>query len=115
MQDQQNLDVVNQIYAAFGRGDMPALVALLDPHVTWVTPGPADLPTAGSRRGPDQVLDFFRTLMGMMEIIRFTPTDLLAKDDTVVVLGEEEGRMKATGRTLLNRWVHVFRLRDGKV
>jgi ketosteroid isomerase-like protein len=31
MSEQQNLDIVRDAYAAFGRGDLDALVALLHP------------------------------------------------------------------------------------
>src|SRR5687768_1213752 len=51
MSEQENVDVVKQGYEAFGRGDIPGLLMQLDANVTWVTPGPSELPTAGDRRG----------------------------------------------------------------
>lgn len=45
--DRSNLEVVQELYAAFGRGDMPAMLALLDPNVQWDYPGTADVPWAG--------------------------------------------------------------------
>ena len=115
MGNEQNLAVVNQIYAAFGRGDLPGMLALLDSDVSWVTPGPSDLPTGGRRTGHAEVMEFFGTLVGLMDIVRFTPEELFANGDKVVVLGDEEARVKATGETVRNRWVHVFTLRDGRV
>ena len=58
MSEQQNVGVVQQVYGAFGRGDLDGLIALLDPQVSWRTPGPPDLPTAGMRHGVDAVRDF---------------------------------------------------------
>ena len=115
MGNEQNLAVVHQIYAAFGRGDLPGMLALLDSEVSWVTPGPSDLPTGGRRTGHAEVMEFFATLVGLLDIVRFTPEDLFASGEKVVVLGDEEARVKATGQTVRNRWVQVFTLRDGKV
>ena len=46
MSEQENLEVVRKGYEAFGRGDIPGLLSLLDPQISWVTPGPKDLPIA---------------------------------------------------------------------
>ena len=51
MAEEQNIGVVQRGYEAFGRGDIESLLALLDETFTWSTPGPADLPIAGNRRG----------------------------------------------------------------
>lgn len=115
MAEQQNVDIVQQAYAAFGRGDIPGLLSLLDTDVPWVTPGPSDLPTAGRRRGHAGVGEFFTTLVSMADIRRFEPQDFIAQGDKVVVLGEETAVLKATGATVENRWVHIFTVRGGKV
>jgi ketosteroid isomerase-like protein len=115
MSEQQNLDLVRKGYEAFGRGDIPGLLALLDEQISWVTPGPADLPTAGTRRGHQAVQEFFQTLQNMGDILRFEPKEFLAQGDRVVVLGDDDTRVKATGNTVTFRWVHVFTVRNGKV
>jgi ketosteroid isomerase-like protein len=55
MSEQQNVEVAQQAYAAFGRGDLEGILALLDPQVAWRTPGPPDLPSAGLRHGVNAV------------------------------------------------------------
>lgn len=115
MSEQRNIGIVQQAYAAFGRGDIEGLVALLDPQVSWRTPGPPDLPTAGTRRGADAVREFFGILLNTFEITNFEPSHFLAQDDKVVVLGTSLERVKATGTALDFRWVHVFTIRDGKI
>ena len=47
MSEQDNRALVQRGYDAFGRGDIEALLVLLDDNVEWITPGPSDLPTAG--------------------------------------------------------------------
>lgn len=115
MSEQQNVSLVQQAYAAFGRGDLDGLIALLDPQVSWLTPGPPDLPTAGMRRGAAAVRDFFGILLNTFEITKFEPSDFLAQGDKVVVLGTSLERVKATGRSVDFRWVHVFTVRNGRI
>ena len=97
MDRQQNLELVQRGYEAFGRGDLDGLLALLDESVEWRSPGPADLPTAGTRRGKQQVAEFFRALGEMLDMQRFEPQTFLADGDRVIVLGDDTARIKATG------------------
>ena len=115
MSEQQNVEVVQQAYAAFGRGDLEGILALLDPQVAWRTPGPPDLPSAGMRRGVNAVREFFGKLLNTFEITNFEPTDFLAQGDKVVVLGTSLERVRATGTAIEFRWVHVFTIRNGRI
>jgi ketosteroid isomerase-like protein len=36
-----NMERVQQMYAAFGRGDVPAILNALAPDATWTVQGPA--------------------------------------------------------------------------
>jgi uncharacterized protein len=115
MSEQQNLDVVRNLYAAFGRGDLEAILAPLDPQVSWRTPGVPDLPTAGLRQGIPAVREFFGLLLNTFDIADFHPRDFLAAGDKVVVLGTSREGPKGSGRLVDFRWVHVFTFRNGKV
>lgn len=111
----QNVQLVRQAYDAFGRGDIPGLLALLDDKIEWLTPGPADLPTAGARRGHAAVAEFFQTLSAVIEMQQFAPKDFIAQGDRVVVVGEDVARVKATGKSLEFQWTHVFTVRNGRI
>jgi ketosteroid isomerase-like protein len=113
--EQQNLDVVRGVYAAFGRGDLEGILAPLDPQVSWRTPGPPDLPTAGLRQGVSAVREFFGLLLNTFDIADFQPHDFLAAGDKVVVLGTSREGPKGSGRLVDFRWVHVFTFRGGKI
>jgi ketosteroid isomerase-like protein len=58
-----NIDTVKQIYAAFGRGDIAAIVEKLDPDIEWdveiPTPG---VPWLQPRHGAASVPAFFESL-----------------------------------------------------
>lgn len=115
MGEQQNLDVVRGMYAAFGRGDLEGILAALDPQVSWRTPGAPDLPTAGVRQGVSAVREFFGLLLNSFDIADFHPQDFLAAGDKVVVLGTSREGPKGSGRLVDFRWVHVFTFRNGRV
>jgi ketosteroid isomerase-like protein len=110
----QNLDVVRSTYAAFGRGDIQALLDTLDPNVEWITPGPDDLPSAGTRRGREAVGEFFTTIGGLFEFLAFEPQTFIADGEHVVVLGRDRVKVKATGEVIEEAWAHHMTLRNGK-
>lgn len=115
MSEHENLEVVRSVYAAFGRGDLEGILARLDPQVSWRTPGPPDLPTAGLRRGVAEVREFFGLLLKTFDIQEFRPAEFLTQGDKVVVLGTSREGPKGTGRMVNFRWVHVFTIRNGKI
>ena len=115
MSEQQNLDVVRRRQRAFSRGDLDGLLSLFDENIEWTSPGPVELPIAGTRKGKQQVAQFFAALDQLLEMQRFEPRTFLADGDRVVVLGDDTARVKATGKTLDGAWAHVFTLKDGKV
>jgi ketosteroid isomerase-like protein len=63
MSEQQNVQLVQQAYDAFRRGDSSAVLKTLSEDVEWLIPGPEHIIRfAGRRRGPQQVGEFFRSL-----------------------------------------------------
>src|SRR3954451_23393565 len=100
MANQDNTQLVQEAYATFGRGDIPALLDMMTEDIVWVSPGPRDvLPTAGERRGHDQVAQFFSTLNDTEEIQRFEPQEFIAQDDKVVALVKYGARMRVADRS----------------
>ena len=111
----QNVDVVQQGYEAFGRGDIPAVLELLTDDVEWTEQGPSVIPFAGTFRGREGIAEFFTLLDETLEFEQFEPRKFVGQDDTVVVVGYERGLVKPTGRTFEQEWAHVYTLRDGKI
>lgn len=109
---QQNVDIVRSAYDAFGRGDIPAIIALLDEDVAWNSP--ATLPWGGNERGPDGALAFFGRLGGAVEELTPEIRHVLDAGDHVVVTGIHRGRAKG-GSDFEAEWAMVWELRDGKV
>jgi ketosteroid isomerase-like protein len=57
MSDRINL--IKDIYAAFGRGDIFTILASLTDDVSWEFEAPAELSWSGIRRGPREAAGFF--------------------------------------------------------
>ena len=117
MADRDNVQVVRDAYAAFQRGDITALLALVADNVEWHAIKGAEgvAPHAGARRGKAAVADFFAQLGASTEFTRFEPREFIAQGDQVVAIGEYAARVKSTGRSVASDWAMVFTVRDGKV
>ena len=100
MNEDANIQVVRQLYDAFGQGDIDTTLQAVADDVEWHQPGPPDvLPWAGTRHGRAQVAQFFTAVGQSLEFFQFTPREFLAHEDTVVVFGYEQAQAKPTSRT----------------
>jgi hypothetical protein len=115
MAEQDNVQVVKDAYAAFARGDIPAVVNACAPEVEWIIPGGSGIPVAGTFRSRKGVADFFRALGENQTARQFEPREFIAQGDKVVVLGHYRWTVKPTGKPYESDWVHVFAIRNGSV
>lgn len=115
MNEMRNVQIVQQIYAAFGKREVQTLLTFLSDEIDWQLLGPPNIAHAGPHRGRDQVRRFFATVAETLEITQFEPREFIAQSDKVVALGYYAGRVKSTGRQYASEWAHVFTLREGKV
>ncbi|HTR64657.1 MAG TPA: nuclear transport factor 2 family protein [Terriglobales bacterium] len=115
MSEQQNLQVVKECYAAFGRGDIQSILNACSTEIEWITPGESFIPAGGTHRGRDGVGRFFQTVAQTMDFAAFEPRTYVAQGDLVVALGYYRGKDKETGKTFESDWAMLFSFRDGKV
>lgn len=115
MTEQQNLEIIRNAYAAFGRNDIDAVLAQLTDDAVWEMPGPSQIPYAGIFHGKAGVSEFFRLLAQTDDIEAFEPQRFFAGGDMVVALGRYAARVKANGNHAEASWVHTFTLKGGKV
>jgi ketosteroid isomerase-like protein len=98
-----------EIYAAFGRGDIPAILARLSESVDWEY-GATDnaAPWLAPRRGRAGAGAFFASLGGI-DIHRFSVNAILSGDNVAVALVNIEFTVKATGKRVVEEdEVHVW-------
>lgn len=108
------METVQQIYAAFGRGDVPAILARLAPDVEWeYETFPNPVPWLQPLQGRDSVPRFFEVLAAQVEFQSFLPRELLAQGQTVVTLLDLEATVRSTGKRVVERdEVHIWRFND---
>ena len=112
----ENIQAAVDGYAAFGRGDIAAILAVLTDDVEWINPGPPDvIPGAGTHRGKEAVGAFFGTLAESTDFQVFEPREFIAQGDKVVALIYSESTARSTGRHVVDHAAHLWTFRDGKV
>ena len=109
------VDTAKALYAAFGRGDIPAALEIFHPDVEWRFFAPPEIPYAGPRRGRAGMAEFFRILGSSVDVLAFSVDEILPAGDHVVATGHEKDRVKATGKVAEVDWVHLITVRDGKI
>lgn len=107
----RSIETIQNIYAAFGRGDVPAILEALAPDVTWEYGAvPNEVPWLAPRRGRDAVAGFFEALAAGTEVQAFRVNDIVGNERLVVALIDIDLRVKATGRVIAERdEPHVWR------
>lgn len=94
----ENLAVVKEIYAAFGRGDVCGIVDRVAESVEWEYGGSSeDVPWLRPRSGRAGALEFFSSLSAL-DLESFEPKLFLEGPDLVVVLIDVVATVKATGK-----------------
>jgi uncharacterized protein len=114
MSDSENIQIVQQIYAALKEGDFETIQSKMADDIDFLYPGPANIPYAGRRKGLDQIIEFFNILGDSVELLQFEVREFIAQGDKVVALGYEKVRGQATNRTFENNWAMVWTIRDGR-
>lgn len=113
-----NIETVKGIYAAFGKGDVQAILACIDENVEWEFgyPHHADIPWLKSGRGHQQVLAFLGALSGF-DMKRFDVVAFMGDGPWVVALVSLLLVDKTTGKTIDEPCEpHVWKLgANGKV
>lgn len=106
---------VSHFYDALGRGDVPALLSLLDPQVEW-TEAERFPYYGGTWHGPQAVLD---NLLVPLSVdwgdFSAKAQEFIAEGDRVVCLGTYSGTFKKTGRSFSAAFVHVWTVRGDKL
>ena len=119
MNEQENVQVVQKLFAAFGQANIPSALDILAEDVDWQSPvrrsPPSEISWAKPRHGRAEVAKFFRELSEKMQIELMETFDFTAQGDRVVVEGRNRGSVRSTGRTYEHDWVMVFTVRGGKI
>ena len=109
-----NIALVQSMYAAFSRGDIPAILQLVSADVQFDNSDSAEMPYRGTYRGKDGVGKFFADIGGAVEVTSFEPKMYLASGDDVMTTGAWSGIARNTGRPFKSQWAMRFVVKNGK-
>ena len=110
------IKTIAQVYDAFGRGDVAAILDAVTDDVDWAAETTSTAaPWYGVRHGKDAVAAFFAAFGSAMEVEEFTPVSFAANDTDVLTVVRFRARSRSTGKTAAMDLHHYFRFRDGKI
>jgi ketosteroid isomerase-like protein len=110
---EKNIQTVKDFFAAIGRGDREALLALVAEDIEWIIPG-ENWPLAGTRHGHAGLADLLETASKSIEMST-EPREFVAQGDRVFVVGFARGRIKATDKTFEDDWIFAITVRHGRL
>jgi ketosteroid isomerase-like protein len=106
--------LIDRWYTAVRSGEAAALASVVTEDVELLWNGdPARLPWAGSHRGIDAVLAFFRKLGEHIEVVSVSQLYRLDAGEAVVLEGE--WRVRGHASSIRARACNVFRFRQGRI
>ena len=99
---------------AFNRRDFDAATAGFHPDIEWIA-GADLVPDAAVYRGPDGVMEFWRTWLDAMDDFRLEVEETIdAGDGRVLLVTRATGRGKDSGVPVEGRLAQLWELRDGR-
>jgi uncharacterized protein len=113
-----NTQTVQEIYAAFGRGDIAAILGRLAEEVRWEHWPEGSgaqrhgVPWLIARTGRDEVGEFFASLAAL-EFRAFEPLELLESERSVAAVVAIDAAVKATGGRIRDDEIHLWTFDDG--
>lgn len=111
-----NAQLIQDLYAAFGRGDAAAVLGAFHPQIVWMEAENIPYADRNPYVGPQAVAEgVFGRIMTEWEGFTVSPEKILAEGDTVIALGRYRGTYRATGRPLDAQFVHAWTVQEGKV
>ena len=111
----KNIKSVQELYAAFARRDIQAIIAMLSSNVEWGEPSNPFNPAAGTRHGHAGFLEWLNIGRQSEDILALEPRQFLSNNDSVAVVGYTKCLAKPTGRSYETDFVHLFTFSNDKI
>ncbi|HEY7626854.1 MAG TPA: nuclear transport factor 2 family protein [Ilumatobacteraceae bacterium] len=110
------IEAVQRLYAAYGRGDVEAVLSELAADVDWAAEAAGTtVPWWGHFRGKDEVPRFFKEIGSNVEVTEFDLVSLTSNATDVVATVHWTFTVNATRKTASMYMQHWWRFADGKV
>ena len=104
--------IVRKVYENFAKGDIPLVIEVFAPSITWHVPGQS--PIAGDYRDRDEIVGFFKHTLALCGgIFAIEVHHVLSEENVVVALVTVKA--ERNGRSAAFEEVNVWRVSDGKI
>lgn len=111
-----NQALVQSLYDAFAKGDVPAFLARLDPKVVWNEAEGFFLSDKNPYVGHDAIVQgVFARIMTEYEGFRVVPKELAGDGSVITMFGRYVGTHAKTKKPLDVQCAHTWWIRDGKI
>lgn len=112
-----NLSLIRNLYDAFGRGDIPSVLAAMSPNIKWSeAESNPYMPSGKAWVGPDAVLNnLFIKLGAEWDGFTVHPRSFHSAGESIIVEARYSGTYKATGKSMDAQVCHVWDVKSGKV
>jgi ketosteroid isomerase-like protein len=108
--------LIRQLYDAFARGDVPAVLGAFDPRIEWREAEGFVYADGNPYIGPDAIVQgVFGRLAAEWDNFTVKPNEILATTDGAVSFGRYSGVHKRTGRRVDAQFAHVWRISGDKI
>ena len=111
----QNLRSIHSLIDAIGRGDLDAAISNAHPDVRFEMYGPLEFPWIRQATGVAELRTALQQNFDSLAEQHPEITSLTAQGNTIVLIGREHGRVKATGAPYRMQFVQRFLFRDGRL
>lgn len=116
MSPSANVELIQNLYAAFAQGDAAAVLNAFDPEIVWLEAESFPYADRNPYVGPGAVAEgIFMRIATEWDQFKVLPAELLDAGVTVVALGRYQGTYRATGKAIDAQFVHVWRIAGGRV
>ena len=99
-------------YEALNRGDVSAVLELIDPELRWEEGGRS--PEAGNYSGRESFERYIRSWLDSFEDFRIEVEEIRDEGERLVVVARQSGRGRASGVPIETRIVHAWTVRGDR-
>ena len=117
MENNQNMQVIDNLYKAFATGDMPTVLGSMDAQIVWNEAESNSLADGNPYVGPDAILKGVFARLGANHEY-FELTDIKLHDmsnNKVLATLRYNAKNKETGKAYDAQVAHLWTFKDGKI
>jgi len=113
--EEENIQIVQKLYEAFGKRDINAIIEMLSNEVEWGEPSNPFNPAGGTRYGHEGFLEWLNIGRQAEDILILEPRKMLTDNDSVAVIGYMKCLAIPTGKIYESDFVHFIIIKDKKI